>query len=394
VGHGGAARPRPEEVARQPGHGGGVGRADGGAGGEVAGRAVRAGGGGGRAPAVAGQVADVLLHELRPGLGDLGGGPRRGQEEQAGLVGAGGVPVVDEPDDLGQRPDALGEELLLGGEVVVAGPGAHPALLGHLGHRRPGQALAGEDPDAGVDDLVDPRRPVGGPSLRSSVHRTPAVGQYGRSDVTSSPASGGSSVISEPTTARRPAHRPSRRDDVLAAGTVEFVERGFSSVSVTDIAKRAGMTPAAVYYHFPTKEDVLLALVGRTGDAIAELCAEAVEADAAPDAVTALIDRFLAWLEVHGADARLYYQSSQGATADVEALRREQRRRQVTAMLNGPLRAARGSMSATEQRVVAIALLVLFGEVTRLLSEGRPTRRHRDEVRAEAVDLGRRLARA
>lgn len=181
---------------------------------------------------------------------------------------------------------------------------------------------------------------------------------------------------------------------MLAAGTVEFVERGFSSVSVTDIAKRAGMTPAAVYYHFPTKEDVLLALVGRTGDAIAELCAEAVEADAAPDAVTALIDRFLAWLEVHGADARLYYQSSQGATADVEALRREQRRRQVTAMLNGPLRAARGSMSATEQRVVAIALLVLFGEVTRLLSEGRPTRRHRDEVRAEAVDLGRRLARA
>src|ERR1044072_4508358 len=75
-------------------------------------------------------------------------------------------------------------------------------------------------------------------------------------------------VEPKPSTARRPAHRPSRRDDVLAAGTVEFVERGFASVSVTDIAKRAGMTPAAVYYHFPTKEDVLLAIVGRTGDAI------------------------------------------------------------------------------------------------------------------------------
>src|SRR2546423_13784063 len=83
-----------------------------------------------------------------------------------------------------------------------------------------------------------------------------------------------------------------RRDDVLAAGTVEFVERGFSSVSVTDIAKRAGMTPAAVYYHFPTKEDVLLALVGRTGDAITELCSQLVEAPATGDAVTALIDRF------------------------------------------------------------------------------------------------------
>jgi AcrR family transcriptional regulator len=178
---------------------------------------------------------------------------------------------------------------------------------------------------------------------------------------------------------------------VLAAGTVEFVERGFASVSVTDIAKRAGMTPAAVYYHFPTKEDVLLALVGRTGDAISELCAEPLEAPATEDAVAALIDRFLAWLETHPDDARLYYQSSQGATADVETLRREQRGHQVTAMLNGPLKAARGSMSATELRVVAIALLVLFGEVTRLLSEGKPTKRTRDGVRAEAVDLGLRL---
>ena len=196
---------------------------------------------------------------------------------------------------------------------------------------------------------------------------------------------------SEQRPARRPAHRPSRRDAVLVAGTVEFVKRGFSSVSVTDIAKRAGMTPAAVYYHFPTKEDVLLALVGRTGDAITDLCTEAVEAAAVEDAVTALVDRFLAWMEAHSADARLYYQSSQGATADIEVLRREQRRLQVAALLKGPLKAARASMTTTELRVVAIALLVLFGETTRLLSEGRPTKRRRDAVRAEAVDLALRL---
>ena len=193
------------------------------------------------------------------------------------------------------------------------------------------------------------------------------------------------------TTVRRPAHRPSRRDDVLAAGTLEFVERGFASVSVTDIAKRAGMTPAAVYYHFPTKEDLLLALVTRTGDAISDLCSSGAKAAGAEDAITALVDRFLAWLEAHPADARLYYQSSQGATADVEALRREQRHHQVTAMRKGPLKPAQASMSATELRVVAIAVLVLFGEVTRLLSDGRPTKRHREAVRAEAVDLALRL---
>ncbi|MDQ1488797.1 MAG: hypothetical protein QOJ23_1311, partial [Actinomycetota bacterium] len=120
-------------------------------------------------------------------------------------------------------------------------------------------------------------------------------------------------------------------------------------------------------------------------------CSDLIGAADADDAVTALIDRFLAWLEDHPADARLYYQSSQGATADVESLRREQRRDQVTAMLRGPLKPAGAAMSATELRVVAIAVLVLFGEVTRLLSGGRPTKRHRDAVRAEAVDLGLRL---
>lgn len=195
----------------------------------------------------------------------------------------------------------------------------------------------------------------------------------------------------EQTAARRPAHRPSRRDEVLAAGTLDFVERGFASVSVTDIARRAGVTPAAVYYHFPTKEDVLLALVRRTGDAITGLCSDKVEAVEPDRAVTALIDRFLAWLEAHPADARLYYQSSQGATPDVEALRRIQRADQVAAMLAGPLAPARDSMTATEARVVAIAVLVLFGEITRLLSGGRPTRRQREVVRAEAADLGRRL---
>jgi AcrR family transcriptional regulator len=198
-------------------------------------------------------------------------------------------------------------------------------------------------------------------------------------------------VEDETKTARRPAHRPSRRDDVLAAGTLEFVERGFASVSVTDIAKRAGMTPAAVYYHFPTKEEVLLAIVGRTGDAISALCSDPLEATDPESSISALVDRFLAWLEAHPADARLYYQSSQGATADVEALRREQRHQQVTALLQGPLKPAQGSMSATELRVVATAVLVLFGEVTRLLSEGKPTKRRRDAVRAEAVDLGLRL---
>lgn len=178
---------------------------------------------------------------------------------------------------------------------------------------------------------------------------------------------------------------------MLAAGVLEFVERGYAAVSVTDIAKRAGMTPAAVYYHFPAKEDILLALVTRAGDAVLELCSQPADSPLAEEAAPALVDRFLAWLDAHPAEARLYYLSSEGSTAEVEALRRDQRRRQVKAMLDGPIRPAKGSMTATELKVVALAVLVLFGEVTRILTERRYTRRTCDRVRAEAHDLARRL---
>ena len=49
-------------------------------------------------------------------------------------------------------------------------------------------------------------------------------------------------------------------------------------------------------------------------------------------------------------------------------------------------------MSSTEQKVVALALLVLFGEVTRILThDGQGARNDRAAVRGHAVDLARRI---
>lgn len=43
------------------------------------------------------------------------------------------------------------------------------------------------------------------------------------------------------------------RAAVLAAASEEFSERGYSRSSIRRIAERAGLTSAAIYYHFPTK---------------------------------------------------------------------------------------------------------------------------------------------
>lgn len=58
----------------------------------------------------------------------------------------------------------------------------------------------------------------------------------------------------------RPAH-PTRREDILAAAREEFIANGFAGARMEDIGRRAGISKAAVYLQFASKEDVFRALV-------------------------------------------------------------------------------------------------------------------------------------
>jgi AcrR family transcriptional regulator len=48
---------------------------------------------------------------------------------------------------------------------------------------------------------------------------------------------------------------------IVAAATELFHERGYASTSIRHIAERLGMTKGALYYHFASKEELLLAIV-------------------------------------------------------------------------------------------------------------------------------------
>lgn len=50
---------------------------------------------------------------------------------------------------------------------------------------------------------------------------------------------------------------PGSMRTLLRAGLECFAEQGFHGTSTRDIAKRAGMSPAAVYVHFKSKEELL-----------------------------------------------------------------------------------------------------------------------------------------
>ncbi len=72
------------------------------------------------------------------------------------------------------------------------------------------------------------------------------------------------------TTAAAPAGKrtrrgPHTRQQILDASLRLFSERGFARTTVRDIARQAGITDAAIYYHFQSKRELLEALVEERG---------------------------------------------------------------------------------------------------------------------------------
>ncbi len=85
------------------------------------------------------------------------------------------------------------------------------------------------------------------------------------------------------------------RERILEAAIHLFAKKGFASTSTQDIAKAARMTPGALYWHFESKEDLLIAvveeLIGRLGSALAEERRAAPGGTPAPEVVRRIVDR-------------------------------------------------------------------------------------------------------
>lgn len=54
------------------------------------------------------------------------------------------------------------------------------------------------------------------------------------------------------------------RDDFIAAAKSLFASRGFDGVTMRNIADALGLTQAALYYHFTSKDELYLAVLERT----------------------------------------------------------------------------------------------------------------------------------
>ena len=87
---------------------------------------------------------------------------------------------------------------------------------------------------------------------------------------------------------------------LMMAAADAFADRGFHATTTRDIASRAGLSPAGVYVHFTSKEDLLFEL-SRRGHQTArdELVAAAGAASSPTQALRSIIGGFSRWHAEH-----------------------------------------------------------------------------------------------
>src|SRR5215218_5280747 len=148
--------------------------------------------------------------------------------------------------------------------------------------------------------------------------------------------------MSEGIPVKLPAHRPSRRQEIIDAAIKVFARTGFAETSIQDVADEAGVVPTAVYYHFAGKDelfDVALQSV------IAEL--DDVVEDARPEgdqsgALLAIIAAVWDWIEIRPDHARILYSHLPGATRQAQLLREQFEQQHVKrAFVYAPAQAGR-----------------------------------------------------
>lgn len=178
---------------------------------------------------------------------------------------------------------------------------------------------------------------------------------------------------------------------LLIAAVDAFAERGYHATTTRDIASRAGMSPAALYIHYKTKEE-LLHRISRLGHdkALAILRAAADGEGTAADRLSAAVRSFVRWHAGHHTTARVVQYELDALSAEHRAeivVLRRLSDAAVREIINDGVRA--GEFDVPDVPGTTLAVLSLCIDVARWFDVG--GRRTPDEVGALYADLVLRM---
>ncbi|MFE7189284.1 TetR/AcrR family transcriptional regulator [Kitasatospora sp. NPDC057541] len=161
--------------------------------------------------------------------------------------------------------------------------------------------------------------------------------------------------------------RPEAAYRLLQAAVESFAERGFHATTTRDIATAAGMSPAALYIHYPSKA-ALLAEISRAGHAATlELVRTAAAGEGDPvTRMRCLVEEFTTWHARARTVGRVVnyelHALPQDAYGVVAALRLDIER-EVSALIEAGVTA--GAFEVAEVRTAARAVTSLGIDVSR-----------------------------
>ncbi|MEV7193150.1 TetR/AcrR family transcriptional regulator [Streptomyces sp. NPDC093510] len=178
---------------------------------------------------------------------------------------------------------------------------------------------------------------------------------------------------------------------LLIAAVEAFAERGYHATTTRDIAGRAGMSPAALYIHYKTKEE-LLHRISRIGhDKALAILRTAADGEGGPaERLTEAVRSFVRWHAAHHMTARVvqYELDALGEEhrAEIVALRRRTDAA-VRDIINDGVRA--GEFDVPDVPGTTLAVLSLCIDVARWFNAA--GHRTPDEVGALYADLVLRM---
>ncbi|GAA2438357.1 TetR/AcrR family transcriptional regulator [Streptomyces macrosporus] len=159
---------------------------------------------------------------------------------------------------------------------------------------------------------------------------------------------------------------------LLLAAVEAFAERGFHATTTRDIASRAGMSPAALYIHYRTKEE-LLYQISRVGhERSVRILTEANDSATNPaDRLAAAVHAFVRWHAERHTTARVV-QYELNALAEEHYTEIVALRRRSEEILRGILEdgVAVGEFTVADIRGTALAVLSLCIDVARWFRSG------------------------
>ena len=177
--------------------------------------------------------------------------------------------------------------------------------------------------------------------------------------------------------------RPSTRERILDVALDLFVEKGFDKSSLREIAEQLGFSKAAIYYHFASKDEILMGLHERLDDIARRASEQLGQLPAGVDAWAALLDELVSEMLNH---RKIFVMFDRNRSAFEQLHRRGYRASrgdfddEVRRLIADPSLPVRDRVRMASAIGAVLTTLVIYGDLLHDVSSGELAGLMRDTV--------------